>query len=305
MEASAELQYHKIRELSASSRQTFAACPRKSQLAKFSSGRGEDTIHTVFGKAVGAGLQTWFGDRTVVPQHVVDSVGKDSSALLAVFASWTIPLWDVNIKADKSLGMAVYMVEKFIADCTYGELPFNDSWEFIGAEVGFKLLLPGGFKYRGKLDLLLRSPEGIPAVIEVKTSGTTVSSSADWQNAEQGNGYSLVLPAILPNENSQRYMLYYLVGMTRLKKWIEYPFVKTAQHKLDFLQDLLAETRVIEFYESLPRFPMRGTACSAWGRQCNWLDLCHLPTEKLVNFSDIRLDSADDFPITVDLMESL
>jgi len=252
------LQQQKIRDLSHSSRGTFAACPRKSQLAKLINGFREDTVHTVFGTAVAAGIQTWFGDTTFVPaSHLRENGGnlsREEAATLAVFLAWKVSVHDKITKSKKSLGYAIFMVEKFIADCNMGELPFAD-WEFVGAEVGFKLLLPGGFKYRGFIDLILISPDGLPAIIEFKTTGNTYSSDADWKNSEQGTSYSLVLPAIVPG--ATRYLMYYVVGLSGSQRWVSYDFIKGDQEKLDFVQDLLAETKVIEFYEKLPRFPMR------------------------------------------------
>lgn len=296
------LQQQKIRDLSHSSRTTFASCPRKSQLAKFTDGQREDTIHTVFGTAVAAGIQTWFGDATWVPADRQEINGGDLSredaATLAVFLAWKIPVWSKSFKDKKSLGFAIFMVEKFIADCESGELPFAD-WDFIGAEIGFKLLLPGGFKYRGYIDLVLRSPDGMPAVLEFKTTGRNNSSNADWKNSEQGTSYSLVLPAIVPG--ATRYLMYYVVGMSGLQQWVFYDFIKGDREKLAFVQDLLAETKVIEFYEKLPRFPMRGSSCSSYGRECPFFGICDLPTEKLVDFSQITLEPEDKYPYVINL----
>lgn len=296
------LQQQKIRDLSNSSRGTFASCPRKSQLAKLMDGSREDTIHTVFGTAVAAGIQTWHGDTTWIPAEQQENNGgnlsREEAAILAVYLAWKIPFWSKSFKDKKSIGHAIFMVEKYIADCERGELPFGD-WEFIGAEVGFKLLLPGGFKYRGFIDLVLRSPDGMPAVLEFKTTGRNNSSNADWKNSEQGTSYSLVLPAIVPG--ATKYLMYYVVGMSGRQEWVFYDFIKGDQEKLDFVQDLLAETKVIEFYEKLPRFPMRGTSCSSYGRECPFFGVCDLPTEKLVDFSQIQLEAEDKYQHVIDL----
>lgn len=296
------LQQQKIRDLSHSSRGTFAACPRKSQLAKLINGFREDTVHTVFGTAVAAGIQTWFGDTTWVPAEQLRENGgylsREEAATLAVFLAWKVSVHDKVTKSKKSLGYAIFMVEKFIADCNMGELPFAD-WEFVGAEVGFKLLLPGGFKYRGFIDLILISPDGLPAIIEFKTTGNTYSSDADWKNSEQGTSYSLVLPAIVPG--ATRYLMYYVVGLSGSQRWVSYDFIKGDREKLDFVQDLLAETKVIEFYEKLPRFPMRGNSCSSFGRECAFFGVCNLPTERLVDFGQVQLEPEDKYQYVINL----
>lgn len=297
------LQYRKIRELSNSSRATFRSCPRKSQLAKFSSGRGDSTIHTVFGTAVGAGIQTWFGGEEYIPASEVirANLSRKEAAILAVFLAWNgIAVWDTDQKSNKSLGHAIFMVEKFIADCESGELPFL-GWKYVGAEVGFRLRLPGDFYYRGYIDLVLISPEGLPAVLEFKTTGKNFTDRAEWENAEQGTSYSLVIPAIVPG--ATKYLMHYVIGLSKTFKWVDMPFIKTDQMKLDFVQDLLIETKVIEFYEKSNRFPTNGNACYSFMRQCPFFGICKLPTDRIVDLEAIKLDGDDDYEYEVDLSE--
>lgn len=298
----AVLRHAKIRELSHSSRGTLKSCPRKYELAKLSSGRREDTIHTAFGTALGAGIQTWFGADNYIPAAEKSrlGLGREEAAILAAFLTWKVSLFDHDAKTNKTFADCIWLIRQFHAMCMEGELPYAD-YELIGAEVGFNLLLPDGFRYRGFIDLVVRSPEGMVGVLEIKSTGKKFTIAADWRNQGQALAYSLVLPSIVPGV--EKYTTDYLVWLTPLQKLVQLPFVYTATDKLDFVQDLLAECKVLAFYESLPRFPMDGSSCSSFGRECDLFGLCQLPTEKLVNTRDVALEDESKYQYVIDLRD--
>lgn len=296
----AVLRHEKIRELSHSSRATFKSCPRKYELAKLSSGKRDDTIHTAFGTALGAGIQTWFGADNYVPAEARHryNLGREEAAILAAFLTWNVSLFEHDAKTNKTFADCIWLLRKFHAMCMTGELPFED-YKLIGAEVGFSLLLPDGFRYRGFIDLVVQDPTGMVGVIELKSTGKKYTIPADWRNQGQAIAYSLVLPSIVPGV--EKYTTDYLVWLTSTQNLVQLPFVYTPQDKIDFVQDLLAECKVISFYESLPRFPMDGGSCSSFGRECDLFGLCQLPTEKLVNGLGVTVDDNSKFPYKIDL----
>jgi len=64
-------------------------------------------------------------------------------------------------------------------------------------------------------------------------------------------------------------------------EYTEFYFEKSLLMRALWLQELLIDTRHIEMYESFQTYPMHGEACYDFFRECEYLGLCTMSTERL------------------------
>jgi len=292
----------RLKLLSHSSRTTLHKCPRKYQLYRLSSQQisladqkdMEQGVTFAYGTAVGVGVQSALEAKT------------EDQVYLDTFLAWDVDLLDENPRQKKSFWLAMFAVQKFIALRANG---FLDSYELVyykgkpAVELAFQVLLPGGFKYRGFVDAVLKHKEsGEVMVLECKTSSGT-ANSATFKNSGQALGYSVVLDILFPSLSS--YTVLYLVYETRSMEYKEIPFEKSLLQRALWLQELLIDTQAVELYEEYKTYPMHGESCFDFFRECEYLSLCTLSTKNLTKpltsavLEDIENDSKKyDFTVS-------
>lgn len=291
--------------LSHSSRTTLHKCPRKFQLYRLSAQKialeaekeVEQGVTFAYGHAVGEGIeQTLAG-------HTEDQV------LLATFLAWDEDLDSDNPKQNKSFYLAFHAVQKFLHMRMQGYLADYDIVyyeECPAIELGFQILLPDGFVYRGFVDAVLKNKEtGEVVVVECKTTSST-AQSAMYKNSGQALGYSIVLDKLFPGLSS--YTVLYLVYESKSYEYKELPFGKSLLQRALWLQELLIDCDMIKLYESYGTYPMHGESCFDFFRECEYLGVCTLHTKNLTKPLTTKIvdDIAEDtfrYPFTVTFSE--
>lgn len=280
----------RLKLLSHSSRTNLHKCPRKFQLYRQSSKQVlmadekevAQGVTFAYGSAVGVGVQSVLEDKS------------ENQVYLDTFLEWDVDLLDNNPKQKKSFWLAMFAVKKFM---TLREAGFLDEYELVyykgkpAVELSFQINLPNGFKYRGFLDAALQhkvSKEVL--VLENKTSSGT-ANSAYFKNSGQALGYSVVLDILFPNLSS--YNVLYLVYETKSMEYVELPFKKSLLQRALWLQELLIDTQMIELYHSYETYPMHGENCFDFFRECEYLSLCTMSTDRLTK------------PLTTDMVDKI
>ena len=268
----------RLKLLSHSSRTLLHTCPRKYQLYRLSSQEQsteelkeiEQGVTFAYGTAVGVGVQSTLEDKT------------EDQIYLDTFLSWDVDLLDETPRQKKSFWLAMFAIQKFIDLRSNG---FLEEYELVyyqgkpAVELSFRVLLPGGYSYRGFVDAVLQHKVTKEVmVLECKTSSGT-ANSATYKNSGQAVGYSVVLDKLFPALSS--YTVLYLVYETRAMAYKELPFEKTLLQRALWLQELLIDTQVISLYDSYDTYPMQGHSCFNFFRDCEYLGLCTLSTTNL------------------------
>lgn len=268
----------RLKLLSHSSRSLLHKCPRKYQLYRLSAEQvlmsedkeTEQGVTFAYGSAVGVGVQSTLEGKS------------EDQIYLDTFLEWDVDLLDKNERQNKSFWLCMFAVKKFIA---LREDGFLDDYKLVyyqgkpAVELSFIINLPNGFKYRGYVDAILRHKiSGEIMVLECKTSSST-ANSAYFKNSGQALGYSIVLDILFPQLSS--YIVLYLVYETKSYEYVELPFTKSLLQRALWLQELLIDTQMVELYESFDTYPMHGENCFDFFRECEYLSLCTLSTDRL------------------------
>ena len=263
-----QINFSNLKLLSHSAIQILRQCPRKFELDRLSKDfktPEESTVHTAFGSAMGSGIQKLL------------ETGDLKKAKLEAFINWDIPLYEEMPKANKSFAHACLAIEKFYAQV----LPSLGDWQLAflkngkpAVELSFAVTLPQGYFYRGYLDGVLFNPiKKKYRVLELKSTGSTSLTEAQYGKSFQGVGYSVVLDKIAESAYSD-YEVLYIVYKTKSEEFEELPFLKLAKHRMNWLSDLLLTVEQIELFKRAKRFPQNGDACSMFGRACRFYEEC-------------------------------
>lgn len=268
----------RIQNLSYSSLLTLHTCPRKFQLYRLNAEveQAEDipgSVTFAYGHAVGSGVQ-----------HILngDSI---QTAMWKMFLEWDIDLLADNPKQNKSFWGALIAIQQFSSMFNNGYLEDYELVYYEGkpaVELSFVIHLPNGFKYRGFVDAVLRhKTTGQVLVLECKTTNATSVNPAQYKNSSQAIGYSIVLDAIFPDLSEYRVL--YLVYQTKSEEFVQLPFDKSYYSRALWIRELLLDCDVISMYEEAEIYPMRGESCYSFFRECEYLQICTLSTERLAS----------------------
>lgn len=274
----------RIQLLSNSSRSTLNKCPRKFQLYRLSSeiadlDKGEEA------KLINDYQQLTFDYGTVVGLGIQGIlIGKSvDEILLEAFLYWSVDITLRNPRQNKSFWEACLAIQQFrsLLDNEYlGDYELVHYQGKPAVELSFQINLPNGFKYRGYIDAVLKHKlTGAVIVLEAKTTSIRNVNPSQYKNSGQALGYSVILDMIFPGMSS--YTVLYLVYSTPLKEYVELPFEKSAMQRALWITDLVIDTKKIELYESFGSYPMNGDFCYDFYRDCEYLGLCTLSTERL------------------------
>lgn len=278
----------RTRLLSYSSQNLLQECARKYQLSKGQVVIAEldkddvdradlakaDRATFDFGHSVGYGVQSVLLGKSI------------QSIIWSLFSSqWKQDLFYRDERRKKSFFLGIIAIQKFehLVRNT-GFLEDFEVMEFDGkpaVELGFRIHLPDGYKYRGFVDVVLRNRRtGKIIVLEIKTSSWNQIHAA-FTNSFQAIGYSLVLDQLAPDTTS--YDVMYLVYKTKDFEWESPVFPKSYYQRALWLHELLIKKEVLELYDRHGVYPMNGGNCvNKFGRECPYLGTCTLSTDSLI-----------------------
>ena len=267
----------RLKNLSYSSLLTLHSCPRKFELDKLSSVKDSnesisESITFSYGQIVGLGVQLTLEGKSV------------EDIMWQMFLGWKPELLAENIKQNKSFASAVFAVQKFKALLEQGYLNGYSLVHYNGkpaCELSFIINLPNGYKYRGFVDAVLKhDTTGKVIVLECKTSSATTLNPATYKNSAQAIGYSIVLDAIFPDLSS--YEVLYLIYSTKQYTYDQLEFSKSYLQRARWIRELVLDCDMLDTYNSNDLYPMRGESCFTYFRECQYLSLCQLQTDRLV-----------------------
>lgn len=257
------------------------------------------SVTFAYGHAVGAGIQ-----------FALNHTLSQNQVIFQTFLAWDADLADENTKQNKTFWEALAAVEKFIE---MRERGFLQGWQLVwhegkpAVELSFLIKLPGSFYYRGFVDAVLQHEDtGEIMVLECKTTSASSLNAATYKNSAQAIGYSIVLDHLFPDKSS--YDVLYLVYKTKSREYDMLPFTKSYLQRALWIRELLLDLDVINLYDNADIYPMRGESCYDFFRECDYLLLCTLATEKLTDpltEEDEKriMESHADYQIHITLMD--
>lgn len=261
--------------LSYSRSKTLHECPRKFQLKeKYATGVRTGNVHTAFGHAYAAMVQTYF--------QTLDF----ERSIVAGAAAWDLPdLWEEPpAKSAKCFEEVLIAFDCFIHQIY--PIYFEGQWEIAkldglpAVELVYYLAIGDKFAQQGHIDLILQHvSDGSLCVWEIKTS-ERITHPAQWSNSAQTETYT-----VLGDEIAHRYGLHnkYQVGYIIYNPKQEenaghtvYHFPKPATAKIDCINTILLECTQIQSYEEAGFYPKNGDACYNFYRACELYGVCDM-----------------------------
>lgn len=288
----------RIKFLSYSSLLTLHSCPRKYQLDRLKATSIYDEIEDIpqsvtfaFGTVVGMGVQELLEHRDL------------DRAIWQMFLEWEPILDAENTKQKKSFYLAIFAVMQFNDILAQGyledyELVYTDAGK-AAVELSFCIDLGDGFTFRGYVDVVMRNRlTGEIIVLELKTTSAANVNSAQYKNSSQAIGYSVVLDKLFPDLSS--YQVMYLVYSTKSMSYEQLPFDKSLLQRALWLQELWLDKAAILMYEEHNVYPMHGESCYNYYRECEYLGLCTLSTDRLTGEGTLKEEPPYDYYFTLD-----
>ena len=289
----------RIASLSYSSGLLAHSCPRKYQLVKLSSQRTErltrkQSLTFDFGHMVGDGIAMLFSGVSLE-----DAIWK----LFVLWPNEGILDWDDDKNKSFFHGVDALMKFENVRQQLFDEYEVLQTDRGPAIELGFYLSLPNGMAYRGFVDIVLRHKHtGEIRCIEVKTNSAVYVNPAQYKNSSQAIGYSLILDHIAPEVSS--YDVTYLVYSTKKLDYEVFDFNKTYQARARWIRELILDARAIQEWDAADFYPTRGEHCITYGRECDFLGMCHMETKQLVDLEGDPPEEEDiskyEFHITLE-----
>lgn len=254
--------------LSHSSLSTLLVCERKFQLEKIlkTDVARDETEHTSFGKAYGAGIATY-----LVTQDI------DKALYQAWLAYW--PQLETDKKSQAICFMALMssvphlnrMLEQ------YEVVSFNGK---PAIELSFKINISENYYFVGFLDVVLRDIfTDQHYVMDIKTTGLALLDLDPlYKNSGQVLGYSIALDKIVGEAQASYGVLYFVaqLGRDHRAKIHVLAYQKTLLDRLNWFITLGQDTQRLDIMREIDVYPMRGNNCIQFMRPCKFFGVCNL-----------------------------
>lgn len=257
-----------LKRLSHSALDTFNTCERKFQIERLLSGyEREDSEHTVFGKAFGAGVATYLVTKD-----------RDAALLSCWMQYWPIEESLVKDQARCLLALlnAFTRLDSLLEN--YEVAYFNNA---PAVELGFRLLTASGYHYVGFIDVVLRNKhDGQYVIFECKTTGLALLDlSPLYKHSGQATGYSIALDRIAGEELASYEVLYFVAQLGKEYNKVNIhvlTFQKTLLDRLHWFISLGLDIQRLLLVENCKVYPRRGSNCLQFMRPCAHFGVCHL-----------------------------
>jgi hypothetical protein len=235
------------------------------------------SVTFAFGHSVGEGVQ------------MILQGAELPDVLLATFMNWEVDPALEDTKRKKSLYLALAAIKQFHlyytnvgSQLAQYELVYYDlnGVSTPALELPFMIELPDGFKFRGKVDAVLRHiVTGAILVLEVKTTSLRFVNPAMYKNSAQAIGYSVVLDKLVPQYSD--YKVLYMPYITSSMQFEVLEFNKSVYQRARWLRELLLTKDILMMYEREDLYPMNGSSCFNYNRECKYYNLCTLSTNSI------------------------
>ena len=280
--------------LSFSRVQTLYSCPRKFLLRELKQRQPEaPSVHLAYGSAFGAGLAELFRTQDV------------ARACVVALSHWDYDGWESKFVRNKSFWECCHTLALFQKNL----MPrFNEDWELAyfngkpAVELIFYIRVSETYDYQGHIDIILRHKEtGQLAVVECKTASSP-QTTAKWENSEQALGYYFVMRS-LQEQQGVEVAPETIYITSEVGKWADpevdwgfkiFRFEQSEYSEHEFSGGLYAAMHMLDFFIEHDFFPKRGSACSAYGRTCEYFGTCDfamMDSSDAINASDAVYES--------------
>lgn len=253
--------------LSHSAMDTLLTCERKFQLERLlvNDVQREETEHTVFGKAYGAGIATY-----------LTTQDKDQ----ALFQAWLSYYPELETDKKSQVKCMAALIASFpkldILLEEYEMVYFNDK---PAVELSFRINLSEHFYFVGYIDAVLRHKTSrVCFVLEAKTTGLQLLDLDPlYKNSGQALGYSIALDRIVGREQSAYGVLYFVAQLKKEAPTIHIlPYNKTLLDRLNWFISLAQDIDRLDTMREMNVYPMRGKSCLNFNRPCRYFGVCGL-----------------------------
>lgn len=253
-------------------------CPRKFELDRLLPDsidwNSQEDIDLSFGSIVGAGVAEYLVSRNL------------NKAYFAAFLTCTTDLdfhtTESAISAGKSFWHALFAISRFVL---LDEQEYRD-YEVVhfqgkpAVELSFLVDCGDGFTNQGHVDVLLQHKRtGNYRVLDCKTTKYR-SNIAQWQNAPQALGYSIMVDAITKTL-ATTYEVDYCLYNSKTQEWESFNFIKTHAQRAEWIRSLLRDIQHIAEYAEDDHFPKHGESCYDFFRPCSYLDTCQFANHSI------------------------
>lgn len=243
-------------------------CARKFQLEKLLANpmARDETEHTVFGKAYGVGIATYF-------------VTQDTDQ--ALFQAW-YSYWP-EIETDKKNQPRLFaaLMSSFIEIDTllmeYEVASFNGK---PAVELSFRLNISKEYYFVGYVDLVLRNRlTGVHYIVDAKTTGLAIFDlSPLYKHSGQALGYSIALDRIVGERQSSYGVMYFVaqLGKDFRAKIHILSYDKSLLDRLNWFISLGLQVERLGRMAELGFYPLEYQSCLKYNRACKYFGSCHL-----------------------------
>lgn len=254
--------------LSDSAISSLVTCERMFQLDRLlaTGVEREDTEHTVFGKAFGAGIATYL------------VTGSEDKSIYQAWLAYYPELENDKknqAKCFSALENAFPHLDILLE--TYEVVSFNG---VPAVELSFRINISEYYYFVGYVDIVLRNKlTGLHFIVEVKTTGLTLMDLDPlYKNSGQALGYSIALDKIVGKEQSSYGVLYLVAQLGRGfdSTFHVLPYDKTLLDRLNWFLTLGQDLQRLNTMREINVYPMRGKNCLQYMRPCRFFGVCGL-----------------------------
>jgi hypothetical protein len=280
--------------LSYSRRGTLHACPRKFQIENvLGLKERHNSVTFAYGHSVAAGVQEYFSCPATL-----SSAQKLQHAVIATAKLYDLDWEDLGTASEqrgkKNVWYAINSTKQFcnqIESALVGDLAPLRGWKIAimpngkpAVEVQFRIILDNQYVYEGHIDLVLVNEQGEYAILELKTTTFKEPHEASYGRSDQALSYSIVLDHAMGYSKTS-YKVFYLIYSSSNQQWILMSFNKNAKQRLDWINNLIRDTELIEYYQGgadagIP-YPTNGASCYNFFRECEYYRVCDMEDESL------------------------
>lgn len=255
------------------------SCERKFQKTKLLRTKAprEESPALSFGKGWGAGAQHYLVLRSAgysVPESI-------DAALYVAWASYFPSLEDDRRFQTRLFELLIKAVPFFESKLEEYEVATFDGRP--ASELSFKLEINDRYYFVGYVDLVVRHRQtGRYSVVDLKTTSLTASDLRPYyRNSDQGIGYSIVLDAIVGQDQSVFDVSYWVTQLSNAKSaqfeasHQDLTFPYTIKDRFDWFLKLFLDVNYMQALEPMTAYPKRGNACMNFNRVCNFYSECN------------------------------
>jgi hypothetical protein len=299
----------RLKLFSHSSLSLLNSCPRKYQLTKLIGREREQSIHLLYGKAFGAGIQSYLVHRSLEEAYLQAAINWDADLDYYELGQFEKTFWNCLVAIEQFSFIYRESLSCKLSEYEVFTLPSGK----LSVEVSLRIKLPNGFYHRGHIDIILQHKETKQLlVVDVKTSNAKYVNFNKYVNSGQLLSYSIVLSTLFPDITDFDVLYYeYLTALRRFESHIQ---TVTNYNKAKYLKNLVTSTKVVMLYEETcgdEGYPQNGNACNNFGRPCTLISTCGLSNSSLLSFG-YKLETRDAkelddiiYDIDLDLMDIL